>query len=120
MDAELSDCIMEADFIKITENVISIDETSSLVGSPSAGATSIFVGKYSTAEFLVAHLLTPFSAPPPPSQGPHKYRLGAVQCSCGAGLVNRDDLFKKALITALINIQNYISNKVHSMTNDLL
>jgi hypothetical protein len=59
---------MESDFIKITENVISIEETSSLVGSPSAGATSIFVGKYSTAEFLVAHLLMPFS--PPPARGP--------------------------------------------------
>ncbi|CAB3981281.1 molybdopterin synthase catalytic subunit-like [Paramuricea clavata] len=35
---------MESDFIKITENAISIEETSSLVGSPSAGATSIFVG----------------------------------------------------------------------------
>jgi hypothetical protein len=114
---------MESDFIKITENAISIEETSSLVGSPSAGATSIFVGKYSTAEFLVAHLLTPFSAPPPPRQGPHKYRLRG--CSCGPGLVNQDDLFNKALITALINSQNDIStlnelssDKVHS--NDIV
>jgi hypothetical protein len=31
-------------------------------------------------------------------------------CSYGAGPINRDDLFNKDLITALINIQNDISN----------
>jgi molybdopterin synthase catalytic subunit len=36
---------MASDVIKITEEVISIQETSSLVCSPSAGATSMFVGK---------------------------------------------------------------------------
>ena len=37
---------MENDYIKITEEMISIDEMSSLVSSPSAGATSMFIGKY--------------------------------------------------------------------------
>lgn len=35
---------MGCDFIKITKDVISIEETSTLVGHPSAGAISMFIG----------------------------------------------------------------------------
>ena len=35
---------MELDIVKITEDVISIEKTSSSVSSPSAGATSMFIG----------------------------------------------------------------------------
>lgn len=45
VNTEVSDYVMELDFLEVTEKVISIEETSSLVGCPSAGATSIFVGK---------------------------------------------------------------------------
>ena len=36
--------MMESDFIKITTDLISVQETSAMVLNPSAGAISMFVG----------------------------------------------------------------------------